>query len=41
MPVGDSITDDCEINGAWRLYLQPLLDTQRHSVYVCGAAGFA
>jgi lysophospholipase L1-like esterase len=26
MPVGDSITDDCEINGAWRLYLQPLLD---------------
>lgn len=27
MPVGDSITDDCSINGAWRLYLQPLLET--------------
>jgi lysophospholipase L1-like esterase len=27
MPVGDSITDDCAINGAWRLYLQPLLQT--------------
>jgi lysophospholipase L1-like esterase len=26
MAIGDSITDDCEINGAWRLYLQPLLD---------------
>ena len=25
MPMGDSITDDCEANGAWRLYLQPLL----------------
>ena len=27
MPVGDSITDDCVTNGAWRLLLQPLLDT--------------
>lgn len=26
MPVGDSITDDCVANGAWRLYLQPLLE---------------
>src|SRR5690348_2345089 len=29
MPVGDSITDDCSINGAWRLYLQPILETNR------------
>src|SRR6266568_9083264 len=27
MPMGDSITDDCEVNGAWRLYLQPLLQS--------------
>ena len=27
MAAGDSITDDCSINGAWRLYLQPLLET--------------
>lgn len=27
MPVGDSITDDCVTNGAWRVFLQPLLDT--------------
>jgi lysophospholipase L1-like esterase len=27
MPVGDSITDDCSLNGAWRLYLQPMLET--------------
>src|SRR6266404_4387549 len=26
MAVGDSITDDCSANGAWRQYLQPLLD---------------
>jgi lysophospholipase L1-like esterase len=26
MPVGDSITDDCETNGAWRAPLQPLLE---------------
>ena len=27
MATGDSITDDCSINGAWRQYLQPLLET--------------
>jgi lysophospholipase L1-like esterase len=27
MAVGDSITDDCSVNGAWRRYLQPLLET--------------
>lgn len=27
MASGDSITDDCVFNGAWRLYLQPLLET--------------
>lgn len=27
MAVGDSITDDCVVNGAWRAYLQPLLET--------------
>lgn len=27
MAIGDSITDDCEVNGAWRQYLQPLLQT--------------
>ena len=27
MAVGDSITDDCVFNGAWRQYLQPLLET--------------
>jgi hypothetical protein len=27
MPVGDSITDDCEESGAWRDPLQPLLDS--------------
>jgi len=26
MAIGDSITDDCGVNGAWRQYLQPLLD---------------
>ena len=26
MAIGDSITDDCVANGAWRQYLQPLLD---------------
>lgn len=27
MAVGDSITDDCVLNGAWRAYLQPLLES--------------
>jgi lysophospholipase L1-like esterase len=31
MPVGDSITDDCSINGAWRLYLQPLLQNNKYA----------
>lgn len=31
MPIGDSITDDCAINGAWRLYLQPLLQTNAYA----------
>ena len=26
MAIGDSITDDCEVNGAWRSFLQPLLE---------------
>jgi len=28
MPLGDSITDDGVTNGAWRQYLQPLLEQQ-------------
>ena len=31
MPVGDSITDDCALNGAWRIYLQPLLQSNGYS----------
>src|SRR5579862_9478832 len=31
MAVGDSITDDCAINGAWRLYLQPLLQANGYA----------
>ncbi len=31
MPVGDSITDDCSFNGAWRLYLEPLLKTNDYA----------
>jgi lysophospholipase L1-like esterase len=31
MPIGDSITDDCAINGAWRLYLQPLLQNNGYA----------
>jgi lysophospholipase L1-like esterase len=31
MPSGDSITDDCSINGAWRLYLEPLLETNGYA----------
>jgi lysophospholipase L1-like esterase len=27
MAIGDSITDDCVASGAWRQYLQPLLDS--------------
>jgi lysophospholipase L1-like esterase len=28
MAMGDSITDDCVTNGAWRLFLEPLLQAQ-------------
>jgi lysophospholipase L1-like esterase len=31
MPSGDSITDDCSINGAWRLYLEPMLETNGYA----------
>jgi hypothetical protein len=34
MPIGDSITDDCEVNGAWRLYLQPLLLTNGYNWFL-------
>ncbi|MGP8201370.1 MAG: GDSL-type esterase/lipase family protein [Limisphaerales bacterium] len=27
LPAGDSITDDCEVNGAWRRPLEPLLES--------------
>ncbi len=30
MCIGDSITDDCVANGAWRKYLQPLLDANNY-----------
>ena len=36
MAVGDSITDDCVFNGAWRQYLQPLLDTSGYSFTFVG-----
>ena len=36
MAVGDSITDDCSINGAWRQYLQPLLETNGYSFTFVG-----
>jgi lysophospholipase L1-like esterase len=36
MAVGDSITDDCSINGAWRQYLQPLLQTNGYSFTFVG-----
>jgi len=36
MAIGDSITDDCEVNGAWRLYLQPLLETNGYSFTFVG-----
>ncbi|HOC54673.1 MAG TPA: GDSL-type esterase/lipase family protein [Verrucomicrobiota bacterium] len=44
MAAGDSITDDCSVNGAWRQYLQPLLETNgypftfvgRYSSYASG-----
>jgi len=36
MAVGDSITDDCVFNGAWRLYLQPLLETNGYEFTFVG-----
>jgi lysophospholipase L1-like esterase len=36
MAVGDSITDDCVLNGAWRAYLQPLLETNGFSFTFVG-----
>jgi lysophospholipase L1-like esterase len=36
MAVGDSITDDCSLNGAWRQYLQPLLETNGYSFTFVG-----
>jgi lysophospholipase L1-like esterase len=36
MAIGDSITDDCSVNGAWRLYLQPLLDANGYPFVFVG-----
>jgi len=36
MAVGDSITDDCSTNGAWRLFLQPLLEANGYSFTFVG-----
>lgn len=36
MAVGDSITDDCVYNGAWRLFLQPLLETNGYAFTFVG-----
>src|ERR1017187_5766430 len=36
MAVGDSITDDCAYNGAWRQYLQPLLETNGYAFTFIG-----
>jgi hypothetical protein len=36
MAIGDSITDDCSISGAWRRYLQPLLETNGYPFVFVG-----
>jgi lysophospholipase L1-like esterase len=36
MAIGDSITDDCVANGAWRQYLQPLLDANGYPFVFVG-----
>jgi lysophospholipase L1-like esterase len=36
MAVGDSITDDCVFNGAWRQYLPPLLETNGYPFVFVG-----
>ncbi len=44
MAVGDSITDDCSTNGAWRAPLQPLLETNGFAFTNTGrllSAGYA
>jgi len=39
MAVGDSITDDCSINGAWRQFLQPFLQTNGYPFNFVGRYG--
>ena len=41
MAAGDSITDDCVVNGAWRLYLQPLLEADGYPFAFVGRAASA
>ena len=36
MAAGDSITDDCVVNGAWRIYLQTLLETNGYAFTFVG-----
>lgn len=36
MAVGDSITDDCSTNGAWRSFLQPLLESNGYAFSFIG-----
>lgn len=36
MAIGDSITDDCVFNGAWRQYLQPLLEARGYPFVFVG-----
>jgi len=36
MAIGDSITDDCSYNGAWRQYLQPLLRSNGYAFTFVG-----
>ena len=36
MAMGDSITDDCSYNGAWRQFLQPLLQSNGYSFTFVG-----
>src|SRR5262249_25352582 len=36
MAIGDSITDDCSYNGAWREYLQPLLQSNGYAFTFVG-----
>src|SRR4051794_4811734 len=36
MAIGDSITDDCSYNGAWRQYLQPMLQSNGYAFTFVG-----